>query len=192
MREQTDRVIILITGIPGSGKSSLGRRISSSFKLPYIDYDTVCQPFLTEIWHRQPNKVPYAQFCLDWRDASYGTFWNPVLENIALGNNVVASAPLSKDRADPRFFQNLKKQTANGFTVLNIHLDADKEYLKQRLIERGESRDLEKIQKWDEFHNLHQRIPLKWDADRIISITIDNDVFSFEIVEPMIQEYFSS
>jgi predicted kinase len=192
MTEKTDQVLILVTGIPGVGKSSLGRKIASSFNILYVDYDTVCQPFLTDIWQRQEIKGSYAQFCLDWRDASYGTFWNPLLENLSLGNHAVASAPLSKERANPTFFSEFRQRTATRFSVLNIHLDASKEYLKQRLIERGEERDLEKIAKWNDFHASHQRIPLVWDADRIFRITMESEVRSFDVVEPILKEILHS
>jgi adenylate kinase family enzyme len=188
MTENIDRVLILVTGIPGAGKSSLGRQIASAFKIPYVDYDTVCQSFLTDIWRRQEIKDTYARFCLDWREASYGTFWNPLLENLSLNNHAVASAPLSKERANPTFFQEFRQRTATRFSVLNIHLDASKEYLRQRLIDRGEERDLEKIENWDDFHTSQQRIPLVWDADRIIRITMESGIQPFEVVKPILDE----
>jgi shikimate kinase len=183
-----DAVLILVTGIPGVGKSTLGRHIASAYKILYIDYDTVCQPFLTEIRQRQQSPDTYAQFCLDWRQASYGTFWNPLLDNLSLGNHAVASAPLSKERAKPTFFQEFRERTASRFSVLNIHLDASKEYLMQRLIERGEQRDLEKIKKWDEFHDLYRQIPLAWDADRIVRITLTAGNQPFNLVEPLLND----
>ena len=191
MTAKTDRVLVLVTGIPGAGKSSLGRQIAAAFKIPYIDYDTVCQSFLTDIWQRQESPGTYAQFCLDWREASYGTFWNPLLENLSLGNHAVASAPLSKERANPTFFHEFRQRTTTRFSVLNIHLDVGKENLRQRLIERGEQRDLEKIENWDDFHTSQQRIPLVWDADRIIRITMESGTQSFDLVQPILMPILS-
>ena len=188
MIAEMDSVLILVTGIPGVGKSTLGRQIASAFNIMYIDYDTVCQPFLTEIWQRQESPDTYAQFCLDWREASYGTFWNPLLENFSLGRHAVASAPLSKERANPTFFTEFRERTASRFSVFNIHLEASKEYLMERLIERGEQRDLEKIDNWDHFYTSQQRIPLVWDADRITRITMTPEIQPLNVVQPILKD----
>ena len=189
MIAEMDSVLILVTGIPGVGKSTLGRQIASAFNIMYIDYDTVCQPFLTEIWQRQESPDTYAQFCLDWREASYGTFWNPLLENFSLGRHAVASAPLSKERANPTFFTEFRERTASRFSVLNVHLEASKEFVMERLIERGEQRDLEKIDNWDEFHALYHQIPLAWDVDRIVHITMTAGIQPFNLVEPILKDF---
>ena len=38
--------LIVTTGISGSGKSTLSRQLARIFSIPYLDYDTLTEPFL--------------------------------------------------------------------------------------------------------------------------------------------------
>jgi hypothetical protein len=46
---------------------------------------------------------------------------------------------------------------------------------------------LEKIEKWDDFYISQQRIPLVWDADHIIRITMEPWIQSFNVVESILE-----
>ena len=42
MKQDSGR-LILISGLPGSGKTTCGRWLSDKYKIPYVDYDGVIQ-----------------------------------------------------------------------------------------------------------------------------------------------------
>jgi predicted kinase len=178
--------LILITGIAGAGKSTLGETLAAKLQLTYVDYDTVCQPFLRRLWDRSDHGVSYAQFCLDWREASYGAFWGVVCENLSLGNSVIASAPLSAERGRSTFFSSMKKDINRDFSVLNLHLVPDEQVIRHNLITRGQKRDQEKLVDWDRFYRGQLEIPLTWDADEIIPIRFGRIDDPVGMVLPMI------
>lgn len=163
-------MLILITGMPGSGKTTLGKQLAEYLCMPYIDYDTVCQPFLAELWRQGDEPRAYSQFCIDWRDASYGAFWDTVMENLKLCVSVIASAPLSRERGIQKYFFSLKEKTDSSFNVLNLHMHPDQEIIRRNLIRRGNERDIEKLNDWDRFYHEQREIPHQWDVDKVITV----------------------
>lgn len=166
--------LILISGLPGSGKSTCGRWISNNYKIPYIDYDTAIQSFMTEIYTRHYQEKPYDEFCAIWRGCCYKTFWGMIAENLRAGISVTASAPLSREVQQRDFFSLIKREYGIGFEVLSIILEVSEKVLYSRILERNEERDAEKLRDWEEYYRKQQK-EIRWNPDNQIVFQADED-----------------
>jgi len=161
-------VFTVITGLPGSGKTVLADKLAEELRLPYIDYDTVCQPFLRGIAEKNPDGRSYADFCAFWRGESYGTILGLALHNLGLGISVILSAPLTREKRDKGFFRSLKERSGVDFFSLTIDLQPDEAVVKENMEKRASDRDIEKLRGWDSYYAGQDRSRPLWDADRIL------------------------
>lgn len=162
--KQCSTKLVLVSGLPGSGKTTCGRWISKHYKLAYVDYDTVIQPFMTEIYDRFYKGRAYDEFCAVWRENCYQTFWDVIMENLKLGVSVAACAPLSKEAEELHFFSRLKEEYELDFAVLSLVLEVPKEILYTRIRKRNEWRDEQKLREWDQYYE-RQKKTIRWDSD---------------------------
>lgn len=157
--------LIIISGLPGTGKTTYGRYIAERFKLTYVDYDTVIQIFMDGIYESFYQGVPYNEFRAEWRACTYESFWSVVADNLKLGNTVAASAPLSKEQCEKEFFTELRRKYGIKGRILSIIMDLPEEMLYERILNRGEERDREKLAQWKQYYK-SQRHPVIWNPDR--------------------------
>lgn len=169
-----DSNLIIISGLPGSGKSTCGRNLARKFNVPYVDYDTLIGNFMENIYARFYQEVSYRKFLAEWRECTYDTFWNVVAENIRLGSSVVASAPLTKEHMNSFFFTEFQEKYNIQTRVLSIIPELPSEILRKRIIARGEPRDDEKIKEWDEYYKF-QKKERSWNPDREIIFYPENE-----------------
>lgn len=75
MREktnQTGKTVILVNGVPASGKSSVAHNIANHFNLTYLTIDTIKEPFMTTVkdYNREINR--------ELGKAAYNVIWDIV------------------------------------------------------------------------------------------------------------------
>lgn len=174
--------LILISGLPGSGKTVCGRTLSKHYQLPYIDYDTVIQSFMEKIYSSFYQRISYNQFCAEWRTCTYEAFWRVISENMALGISVAASAPLSREHRNPRFFEELKEKYRIKGKILSIITEVPEEVLYSRILERGETRDEEKLKKWEQYYEKQEQTTI-WDADEQFLFCPGDEQRLYEVVD---------
>lgn len=179
--------LILISGLPGSGKSTLGRWISKYYKIPYIDYDTVIQPFMTEIYGQFYQGQAYDEFCAIWRNCCYRTFWDIVAEQLHAGISVAASAPLSAEAGQADFFQRMKRNYELEAEVLSIVLEVPEKTLYERISERREPRDEQKLKDWERYFSKQLRL-IRWDPDDQIIYHASGDTGADKKIKEFLDE----
>lgn len=180
--------LILISGLPGSGKSTYGREIAKQYHLTYIDYDTVIGSFMEKLVEQEQGGKTYSDLQREWRSSCYQSFWNLIIENLRIGLPVIASAPLSAEQKDQNFFYKLGKRYQINLDVLCISLAVPADILYQMVLARNEERDQEKLSNWQEYYQ-NQSINSCWDAR--IKVKIKHNEYgehSNEIKE-FLQEY---
>jgi predicted kinase len=103
-----DPRIILLTGAPGSGKSTLGSELARALQVPFLARDTVRRAlFLTNgAWTAQPGQVPT-------RDEATETFLRLLETMTSLGVSCVAEYVVRAERPD-----HLARITAAGDCVV--------------------------------------------------------------------------
>ncbi|CAI0832198.1 AAA family ATPase [Serratia quinivorans] len=69
LTESGDKTVILVNGIPASGKSTLARALAQHFALPYLSLDGIKEPFMAQLDNvdRELNRrLGYAAYQAIW------------------------------------------------------------------------------------------------------------------------------
>jgi predicted kinase len=149
----------IVCGSPGAGKSTYAKRIASARGATLLDIDTVTER-LVRLALREAGHDP------DDRDSDYfkETFREPVYEavfDIARENNpfweVVIVGPFTKELRDPDWPAKLAQSLGGPVQVHYVHCPP--EVRKSRLVERGNPRDLAKLQDWENYIQYYDENP---------------------------------
>ena len=162
--------LITVTGAAGSGKSTMARAIARRCRLPYLDYDSLVQPFLQEMYGNCRHESDYKTFSRRWRKHSYTTLWNTAADCLAMKADTVLSAPCTSERAVPDFFTEFRERYGIDCMVISVELMPDTDLLRKWLVARGEPRDSDKLEQWDGFTSEINKETV-WDADIKVVLT---------------------
>jgi len=127
---------IFLIGFMGCGKSTLGRKLASEFKLTFIDLDS----FLEEKYFKTIPQI----FAEEGEDA-FRKKERKVLEEVCGFDNVI----LATGGGAPCFFDNMELMNESGFCVF---LDVEISSLVNRLIHAKTERPLIKGKSPEELH----------------------------------------
>jgi sugar-phosphatase len=136
------RVLILVAGTAGSGKTTLGRTVAAHLGVPIVDLDTVTCSLLDALWRAglladHWNGGSHRDLI---REARYATLRDVISELFAVVDTVVAVAPFSAEVDGGESWHRLLATVPDG-EVLLIWLAADETALRLRRQQRGEERD---------------------------------------------------
>lgn len=163
--------LIIVTGLAGSGKTTLSKQIAKERALPYFDYDTLTEPFLQRLHSDVYPEKDYAGFCAEWRNESYAIFFNTIAENLKLGINVVASAPCTRELTMNTFISRFKQQHGiSELTTINFHLVPTETRLRTLIQQRNLVRDDYHLTYWNEFYATQSKTDPVWDCDVVVPI----------------------
>ena len=146
--------LILIGGVAGSGKTYIGKELSKSTAI-FIDKDTISR-FFTEslLIALGSNKDDRESeiYSSKVRDLEYGTMMKHAFENIALGHNVICSAPFIAQYQDNDWISDLEFEVEIlDAELVKIWIQADENTARERIIARGADRDNGKLSDWDSY-----------------------------------------
>jgi predicted kinase len=169
--------LIIVSGLAGSGKTTLARALSRKTGIAYIDYDTVTEPFIRAVLERD-GKTDFSAYAKAFRGTAYRAMLDVAFENIASGLDVIVSGPFGRESADPGFFVGLAKHYSCAFLSVVIEIVVSEEILLKRIMKRGSDRDARKIEQWDDFVasiDMQKRV---WRPDIRIDVdeTMDTDL----------------
>lgn len=137
------RKLILVCGIPGSGKTTLAKKIVENMNAFFIDKDDVQDSLTT-------NRS--GEYYESIRLSTYEIMYVTAASNIKLGKNVVMTAPLVKEMQSDGWRGWFKRYIKSINADLRlIWCFADEKTIKKRLKKRGYHRDFEKLMNWEEF-----------------------------------------
>jgi predicted kinase len=132
-------LIVLILGLPGAGKTTLGKKIADDLGLPFISKDEIKVRLLDVYgWHdREASKQAGV--------ASFRIMDYFIETQIKHGNSFILESTFSPDYDDTRF-QAWQKEYAVDYVQLYCYADAD--VLRQRVAQRAktESRHVSAIE----------------------------------------------
>ena len=162
--------LYLFCGLTGSGKSFLASGFARSRGIAYLDYDTIVQPFLSEIEKRYGIGPSRAGFYRSWRDACYSSLWNTCAEVISKGADLAVSAPCGEEIENPSFFSSLKAKAGVCFNAVGVYLAPEKDFHFEVMKKRNAIWNDDIIPNWDEYCLTHMPHRPRWDADRNLYI----------------------
>lgn len=148
---------VIITGCAGSGKTSLGERVSRELGWTYIDKDTVTRDFTDFILEDNGKSKSDREsdlYCNNIRPIEYKITFKVCEENLRLGNSVVLTIPFIAQIKDYEEWEKIQREY--GIKLSNIEVkfvwinhDEDLEYI--RVTKRGAERDEYKLNHWEEY-----------------------------------------
>lgn len=147
MSEAQGLPVVLLSGWPGSGKSTVGRTLASRLSAALVDQDTVTGPLVAVVADmvgvQDLDDVRLAGLT---RDARYEAVAAVAEENLHAGIPVVLVAPFSRERRDLRAWEALDTRLrAAGGSPLLVWLHLDPLAAVGRLQARGAPRDRAKL-----------------------------------------------
>ena len=148
---------VIITGCAGSGKTSLGKRLSRELRWIYIDKDTVTKDFTEFILEgkgKSKNDRESDFYCNSIRPIEYKTTFKVCEENLRMGNSVILTIPFISQIKDYEEWEKIQREC--GIDLSNIEVkfvwinhDDGLEYT--RITKREAERDNYKLNHWEEY-----------------------------------------
>lgn len=123
-------LLVIITGLPGTGKSTLGRFLSHELSLPYISKDGIKEVLFDTLgysdrpWSRQLGL------------ASYELLYYFVEQELAAGRSFIVESNFHAEVAGPRFSS---LQSTYGFRTIQIFCETEPSVLLERFVRRAAS-----------------------------------------------------
>ncbi len=141
----------VICGPPAAGKTTHGRQLAAQHHATFLDIDTVTETMVRAALTasgRDPNDRDSPWFKTHFRQPIYDTLFTIAAENLP-NQNVVIVGPFTRETQDPAWPDWL---TQHLQAPVEIHyVTCSPELRRQRMIGRGEPRDLPKLKDWDSF-----------------------------------------
>jgi predicted kinase len=145
--------VVLVTGPPASGKTTVGRELARYIDAALVDQDTATAPLTAVVADLLGVRdLDDQRLAGPTREARYETVTALAEDNLRAGLGVVLVAPFSAERRDLRAWDALDgRLRAAGGSPLLVWLRLDAATVVQRLRARGEGRDAAKLADPDAF-----------------------------------------
>lgn len=151
-------ILFILSGLPGSGKSTLSQFLAKKYKIPYIQIDTIEQG-LRDLYHIEVVTEGYE---LSYRIAA---------EQLRLGVNIIV------DSCNPINLTRITWETVaknNHSVVINIEvICSDKKEHRHRIENRIVDIEHLKSPTWEDVEN---RVYHSWESERIIIDTAHKSI----------------
>ena len=123
-------VVVLISGAPGTGKTTMARQVATALQIPYLGKDLIKESLFDSLGTQD------REWSMKLGIASIELLFKLIESHLEAGQSVVAETNFRKEFDVPRF-KRLKKRYA--FKTVEIHCEADRQVLLTRLNQRDQS-----------------------------------------------------
>jgi predicted kinase len=139
--------VVLLTGAPATGKSTLGRLLAGRLRAALLDQDVATKPLVRVVQGLVGlDDLDDQRLAGLTRAARYEVLTALAIDNLAAGVPVVLVAPYTAERADPHAWAALRSRlVAAGGTPLLVWLSLPPEDILGRLRGRAAGRDQAKL-----------------------------------------------
>lgn len=148
--------LILLGGMPASGKTTLGKKLSSHYSLPFLDKDTLCDLYTNYVVKEKTfdGDRSSALYKNILRPLEYQILWKVSLEQVSLGLTPIVVAPFSSEFPSKLKLEELRetlKKTNPNTALVTILLAIDEDSVKNNMVLRNRTEDQDKISQWSSY-----------------------------------------
>jgi predicted kinase len=137
MKDLPNQIAVVVTGAPGSGKSTVGAAVARALRAPLIDIDVTFGP-IVPLLDGQPRGVV--------RDAFYEALVDTAAGAVRCGGHVVVAAPFTRERRDARAWGAVcERFAAAGAEAVLVWMRLPGDSVMERLAARAAERDAAKL-----------------------------------------------
>lgn len=130
MQKNVQPLVILILGLPGAGKTTLGKKIATSLRLPFISKDDIKIKLFDVYGWKDREASKQAGM------ASFGIMDYFTEEQIKHGNSLILESTFNPEYDDARF-QAWQKEYGVRYVQLYCYADAD--VVRERFVKRAKT-----------------------------------------------------
>ena len=185
--------LVLIGGVPGSGKTHVGKSIAQQTSAVYLDKDTVSQFFTEQLLvalgsHKDDRESDIYTYKV--KPIEYETLMALAIENISqASNHVLCSAPFLSQYCSPSWLNKLSAQLKEmDAELVLVWLSVDVATAKIRLTQRNTPRDAWKLANWHEYSTNMQKTPPETALPlMIIDSAYNPDVSLIQQIDPLVE-----
>lgn len=168
-------MLVIISGLPGTGKTTLAKKISNEFGLPMVSMDEVKEV----MWDTMGHEFDF-EFSDKLGKTAFELAFHYINANLSKGVSMVVEAHFSPERNNERI-NKLKEKY--GAQLVQIYCDCETEALQKRFKER---------MKKDSYHKGHKHIISLYGEDRILNslgmknkrLGIDGATYDLDTTDP--------
>lgn len=170
--------LILVGGMPGSGKSTFANALSRAMRTLHLDKDSLCNPLTDRLLialGSSANDRESDIYLNQVRHLEYEILISNAVKHVRDGRSVCCSAPFIKEFKDPEWIHNLRTFRSD-MTIIPVWVDAEPQTTRKRIIQRKQGRDEGKLRNWDEYIRTSWVMPNDLPGDiRIVNNNHDVD-----------------
>lgn len=166
--------LVIVLGVAGAGKSTIGKEIAKRLHFLYLDKDTLTEPFVEALNPRKHDRESI-YYLNKIRPIEYKVLLDVAEENLRLGQSVVLSAPFGKEALDPNWLERELECTRGlqvRLKIIWVKVDTTTERL--RLAKRKAARDQWKLNHWEQYQAQRGEFAVKWSRDPAVYFEFDN------------------
>lgn len=175
--------VIIISGQPGTGKTTIGKYFAEYLDIAFFDKDIICDDLtfyiMSHLYGKQHDKDG-DDYKNNVRDLEYKTVKNIMIAQFELNLSFVVVAPFTNEIQNGfDYFDDIEEQAKiREYDIYFIHIKVDDEALKERVIKRNKPEDKHKIENWSvyvqRFKENNLRNPVKIFVNTNIDDTIED------------------
>lgn len=154
--------LIIVGGLPGTGKTVFGKLLAQQLKVCYLDKDTLTTPLVHALLEHLPESggATYDRdsdsYIREVRPAEYDCMMDQAFENLKIGNSVLVSAPFYREVRNQNWIESMKAATEQLGKDLSaslhiVWLTTPPELAQARLTARSAPRDKARLANWDKY-----------------------------------------
>lgn len=175
--------LLVFAGKAGTGKTTLAKSVSQELSIPYLDYDTLVQPFLQAIEARYGfESDDRYSFYRIWRNACYETVLGTAIENLQLGVPVAISAPFTKELNAEDYPQTIRERVGANIPILLFYMAPPDGLHFEMVCSRSYARDEDFIADRQRFDRVLNAEKPSWEASSTIILTSGNFKINKQLV----------